>query len=105
MKSFLIDTHQHLWDSRRFSYSWMESFPSVQGRQLIEEYRTVTQGLEIAGTVYVDTDVDDVDLAAEAAMIFALADIPANCISAIVASVRPEKGKFLEHLRPFLCHP
>jgi len=101
----VIDTHQHLWDPSRFSYSWMNALPTIRGRRLIEEYRAARQGLDVLASVYIDTDVDDRDLAGEAKMIFALADVPTNQIGGIVASVRPEQERFLDHLEPFLLHP
>ena len=101
----IIDTHQHLWDPARFSYSWMNGLPAIRGRRLIEEYRDATGGMNVVGSVYVDTDVDEADLAEEIKMIFALADDPANRVVGVVAGAHPEHDSFLDHLRPFLAHP
>lgn len=101
----LVDTHQHLWDPSRFSYSWMQDLPAIRHRSLVEEYRIATRGASILGSVYIDTDVDDCDRPDEAQLIFELADQPANDLLGIVASVRPERPGFLDHLRPFFGHP
>lgn len=101
----LIDTHQHLWDPTRFRSSWMDSLPSIRHRSLIEEYRAATAGYDIAATVYVDTDVDAQDLAAEVTMIFCLADDPANRIAGIVAGAKMETADPLRHLALFFGHP
>ena len=83
----------------------MEDLPVIRQRNLIDEYRIATRGASVLGSVYVDTDVDDRDRQREAQMIFELADTPANNLVGIVASVRPERPGFLEHLRPFFGHP
>lgn len=100
-----IDTHQHLWDPERFSYSWMAGGPSLRRRSLVEEYYSAIPTEDILGTVYVDTDVDECDLADETAMIFAMADDPKNRILGIVASVRLESKDCFQHLAPYWDHP
>lgn len=100
-----IDTHQHLWDPSRFSYSWMARLPTLNRPHLMPEYRRAAAGLDLLGTVYVDTDVDERDLAAEVAQIFALADDPANRILGVVAGAKLENAAGLAHLEPFWNHP
>lgn len=100
-----IDTHQHLWDPSRFSYSWMADLPTLNLPHLLPEYRHAAAGLDLRGTVYVDTDVDEKDLADEVALIFALADDPANCILGVVAGAKLERPAALAHLEPFRDHP
>ena len=34
----IVDSHQHLWNPNRFSYSWMHSLPALNRRHLLEEY-------------------------------------------------------------------
>ena len=101
----IVDTHQHLWDPFRFSYSWMKELHSIRKRSMIAEYREATRGFNIIRTVYVDTDVDEQDLAAEAKVIFALADEPSHRIDGAVMGARMEKADPLAHLTPFLTHP
>lgn len=101
----IVDTHQHLWDPLRFSYSWMQDLPSIRKRCMIAEYREATRGFDIVRTVYVDTDVDEQDLAAEAQAIFALADDSSHRIDGAVMGARLEKRDPLAHLAPYLRHP
>ncbi len=101
----IVDTHQHLWAPQQFSYTWMKGEPSIRKRSLIEEYREATRGFDIVRTVYVDTDVDEQDLAAEARLIFSLADDPANRLDGAVMGAKMEKADPLSHLQPYLKHP
>lgn len=101
----VIDTHQHLWDPAAFRYSWMNDFPTIRRRMMIEEYRQALEGANVAQTVYVDTDVDEVDLAAEIEMIFSLAEDPANRIGGIVAGAKLETPDFFTHLEKYTRHP
>jgi len=101
----IIDTHQHLWDPETFRYSWMDGFPAIKRRAMIEEYRAATDGLHIGQTVYVDTDVDETDLGREIAAIFSLADDPVNRIGGIVAGAKLEKPEPFAHLAKWLLHP
>lgn len=98
-----IDTHQHLWDPERFSYSWMAGVPSLSRRSLMKEYNLAIS--DVLGSVYVDTDVDERDLADETAMIFAMADDPKNRLLGVVAGARLESNDCFQHFAPFWDHP
>ncbi|MCX6970008.1 MAG: amidohydrolase family protein [Verrucomicrobia bacterium] len=100
-----IDTHQHLWDPSRFSYSWMSGEPLLNVPFMLEEYRKAAHGLDILGSVYVDTDVDGEDLAGETGMIFSLAENPENRILGIVAGAKLERENAFAHLDKFWNHP
>lgn len=100
----LIDTHQHLWEPCRFSYAWMEPFPSLRRRSLLEEYRAASSGSQIAGTVYVDPDVDASDLPAEVAAVFELADNPSYGILGVVPEAKLETANPRAHLQPYRDH-
>lgn len=101
----IIDTHQHLWDPSRFSYSWMADLPTLNRAHLIEEYRSASTDLNITGSVYIDTDVDQQDLPSETALIFALADEPSNNILGVVPNARLELENCFAHLERFWSHP
>lgn len=105
MKIPVIDTHQHLWDPDCFAYSWMDPFPSIRQRAMVDEYRAAAAGLNIVQTVYVDTDVDETDLGGELRAICGLADDPANRLAGIVASARLEKDDPFAHFGDLAAHP
>ena len=59
MPSFpIIDTHLHLWDPRRMSYSWQRGNTLLDRPYLIEDYARAYPGIEVGGMVFVECDVD-----------------------------------------------
>ena len=104
MRPSLVDTHLHLWDPQRFSYSWLAGIPALNHRAMLDEYRAAA-GDRIAKAVYLDTDVDEADLAAETAAIFALADKSNGYIAGIVPGAKLEKRECWKHLEPHFGHP
>lgn len=101
----IIDSHQHLWNSDLLNYSWLDAFPTLAGSFMMAEYHEATTELDILGSVYVETDVDEPDLDADTSMIFSLAEDPANRILGIVAGVRLESPTAFAHIAPFIGHP
>jgi len=93
----LVDTHQHLWDLNRFPYSWTNGIPALHRSFLIDDYASAAAGLGIAKTVFVECDVDEPHLLAEARHLQALAERH-PLIAGIVASGRPERDGFRSHL-------
>lgn len=105
MSYAIIDAHQHLWDPETFRYSWMEDFPGIRYRAMMDEYGTASAGVNIVQTIYVDTDVDESDLEREMALIFSLADESGSRLGGIVAGAKLEKTEPFAHLAPWLSHP
>ena len=52
----IIDTHQHLWDLDLFSYSWLNSFPSLKRSFRVKDYQEATKGLGVRKSVHVEAD-------------------------------------------------
>jgi L-fuconolactonase len=60
MPSFpIIDTHLHLWDPNRISYSWQSGNPLFNRPYLIEDYAQASRGLDIEAMVFVECHIDD----------------------------------------------
>lgn len=93
----LIDTHQHLWDLGRYPYSWCAGIPALNRSFLLSDYEREARGLEIAGTVFMECDVDEPHALDEARDIQALSE-KHPLIAGIVASCRPERDGFRSHL-------
>ncbi|HTT57226.1 MAG TPA: amidohydrolase [Opitutaceae bacterium] len=93
----LVDTHQHLWDLNRFPYSWTNGIPALHRSFLLDDYASAAAGLGIAKTVFIECDVDEPHLLAEARHLQALAERH-PLIAGIVASGRPERDGFRSHL-------
>ena len=64
----MIDPHQHFWDLERNYLPWLSDEPMIpfrygdysalKRRYLPDEYKTDSNGFEIAGTVYVEAEWD-----------------------------------------------
>ncbi|HEX2861436.1 MAG TPA: amidohydrolase [Lacunisphaera sp.] len=93
----LIDTHQHLWDLQQFPYSWCAGIPTLNRSFLPDDYRAAAAGTPITRAVFMECDVDEPHLLAEARHVQQLAD-QWPLIAGIVASGRPERDGFRAHL-------
>jgi predicted TIM-barrel fold metal-dependent hydrolase len=100
----LIDTHQHLWDPARFSYSWCRGIPALDRAFTLDDYREAAVGTGIERTIFVECDVDAAHRMAEACFYHALAErFP--LISGLVAACRPEDGGFAAELKMLSALP
>ena len=100
----MIDTHLHLIEPDRFSYPWLMDVPQLQSSYNLHRYENESQGLGIAGSVFLEVDVAVEDQAAEAEYFCSLAEATDNSILGVVAGCRPEFEDFQEQLAR-LQHP
>lgn len=101
----IIDTHQHLWDLERFSFSWCARTPQLNRSFLMEDYLAAIQGAELVQSVHVEADVDEQFMLAETQYILDLAARDDNPLQAVVAVVRPEHGDFRVYLESIANDP
>ncbi len=94
---YLIDTHQHLWDLQKFPYTWCAGIPKLNRSFVFDDYVAAARGTEITKTVFMECDVDEPHALAEARHVQTLAD-EHPLIAGIVASGRPERDGFREHV-------
>lgn len=94
----IVDTHQHLWDKDLFHYAWLQPLPTLDHSFRLNDYSDATRGLDIVKTVFVECDVDEVQVLDEALHVLRLASAPGNRIAGVVASGRPEKDGFKAYL-------
>jgi predicted TIM-barrel fold metal-dependent hydrolase len=91
----LLDTHQHLIYPDRARYAWAEASPALGGRAFtLPDYRALTEGAGVAGTIFMECDADD--YRAEARMVAGLARAPGSGILGLIASCRPESDEGFE---------
>ena len=89
----LLDTHQHLIYPGPLEYGWTADSPALAGRAFtLEDYRAVTRGAGIAGTIFMEAAVDHDDHHAEAQMVAEIARRPGSGILGIISSIRPENA-------------
>ena len=93
----MIDTHQHLIYPEVASYSWTNAIPALAGKAFtLEDYQSLTEGLGVDGTLFMEAAADDSGIEAETRHISELAKIPSNSIRGLVATCRPEIGEGFE---------
>lgn len=91
----LIDTHQHLIWRDRFSYSWTTGIPPLASGDFTPvDYRALTAGKGITGTIFMEAGVDDADYQAEARFVSAL--VGRDGMLGQIASCRPENDAGFE---------
>jgi len=100
----IVDTHQHLWDVDLFSYSWLQSVPSLNRSFHMADYLQAAEGLRVVKSVHLEADVDEAFMLAETLHLLKLADQPDNPLTAIVACARPESADFRAYLDQITGH-
>lgn len=101
----IIDTHQHLLYPDRFGYAWCRGIPAFDRKSFgLEEYRAAAQGTGITETLFMEVDVDEPCLKAEADFFLQLAAPPESGIVGVLAACRPESENFPAGLESVL-HP
>ncbi|MGH7993562.1 MAG: amidohydrolase family protein [Limisphaerales bacterium] len=100
----LIDTHQHLWDLEQFPYSWCAGIPALNRSFRFDDYLAAARNTGIEKTIFVEGDVDEPHLLAEAKHIQSLAETN-PLIAGLVAAARPERSDFPRQLDDLLKLP
>ena len=91
----LLDTHQHLVYRDVASYSWAKDIPPLATDNFtVDDYLKLTEGLGVAGTIFMETGVDDPDYQNEAKYVEKLRQNPNNGIKGLIVSIRPEDDSF-----------
>jgi predicted TIM-barrel fold metal-dependent hydrolase len=101
----IVDTHQHLWDLERFSFSWTRKHPTLDRSFRMEDYLAATAGLEVSKSVHVEADVDEPDMLGETRYILGLAARDDNPLEGVVACARPEGADFEQNIEQIAGHP
>jgi len=87
----LLDTHQHLIYRDQAGYSWTKDIPPLaEGDFTVNDYKKITQDLNICGSLFMETGVDDKDYQKETHFIKSVMEDSASGIKGIIASIRPE---------------
>ena len=94
----LLDTHQHLVYREKASYGWTKDIPPLAEENFIlDDYKTLTEGLGIGGTLFMETGVDDPDYQQETRFVKSLADNSDNGMIGLISSIRPESDEAFEN--------
>ena len=90
----LLDTHQHLIYRDQASYSWTKDIPPLaKDNFTLEDYNNLTNNLNVAGTLFMESGADDSDYQKEIRFMQTLSDNSENNMIGLIASIRPEADK------------
>jgi predicted TIM-barrel fold metal-dependent hydrolase len=93
----LLDTHQHLVYREKASYGWTKDIPPLaEGNFTLDDYKSLTEGLGIGGTLFMETGVDDPDYQQETRFVKSLAENADNGMIGLISSIRPESDEGFE---------
>ncbi len=93
----IVDTHQHLIYSDKWTYSWTKGIPQLEGKVFhIDDYLREIEGTGIRGSIFMETSPDA--WREEAAHTYGLAAQPGSSIIGVIANCRPEEDGFEEYL-------
>ena len=88
----LLDTHQHLVYRDVAGYSWTKDIPPLAENSFtIPDYKNLTAGLGIGGTIFMESGVDDPDYQKETRFVDSLSKDLNNGLIGLIVSIRPEK--------------
>ena len=93
----LLDTHQHLVYRDIASYGWTKDIPPLaKDNFILEDYKNLTEGFGIDGTLFMETGVDDSDYKKEIKFVKSLANNTDNNLIGLISSIRPETEEGFE---------
>ncbi|MFN0198463.1 MAG: amidohydrolase family protein [Planctomycetaceae bacterium] len=100
-KQPIIDTHQHLWDLKKFNLPWVKDpgLESMNRNYLMSDYLETTKGFNIAKTVYMEVDVHPSQQQKEADYVLALCDKEDNPMDGVVISGELHQKEFAPYIK------
>ena len=101
----IVDTHQHLWDFRKFRPPWLKGEPKLNHSATMKDYYKATAGLNVVRTVYMEVDVDPKQQMEEAEWVLSECRKHASPLVAGVVSCRPALPGFEDYVRHFKGSP
>ena len=97
----IIDTHQHLWDFKKFTPPWVGSEPVLNHVFAMKEYMTATQGLNVVKTIYMEVDVAEKDQILEAETVEEMCRQGGTPMVGAVIAGRPNSPDFKDYIKRF----
>src|SRR5438876_114978 len=97
----IIDTHQHLWDLKKFRLPWIKPGSILAKDHLMSDYLKATEGLNIVKTIYMEVDLDQAQQKEEAEFVIETCKRGDTPMVAGVISGRPNSEGFAKYITPF----
>lgn len=101
----IVDTHQHLWDLKKFRLPWIKKGDALDRDYLPADYARAIKGTGITTSVYLEVDVAPEQQLAEAEYVAKLCARKKEPTRAAVISGRPGDEGFEKYVRRFKGHP
>lgn len=103
----IVDTHQHLWDLRKFRLPWLknEDVQSINRSYLPSDYAEATRGLNIVKSIYMEVNVDPAQHTQEAEYVVDLCKRGDGPMVAAVIGGVPQSPDFEQYISQFAGNP
>ena len=102
----IVDTHQHLWDLKKFKLGWVTPGNPLAANFTPVEYAKATEGLNVVKAVYMEVDVVPEQQQAEVDYLIELIKSKSTPTVAAVISGRPNAGRRADvHVFPTRIRP
>jgi len=99
----IVDTHQHLWDLRKFKLRWLS--PPLDRSFTPKDYLEATQGLNVVKAVYMEVAVPPEQRVQEAEYVIELCQQPGSVTRAAVIAGSPADEGFERYIGRFKGSP
>src|SRR5437870_988589 len=96
----IVDTHQHLWDLKKFRLPWIKPESPLNRSFVPEDYRKAIDGLNVVKSVYMEVDLDPAQQQQEADYVVELCESGKSPTVAAVVSGRPNSPAFKAYVTP-----
>jgi L-fuconolactonase len=97
----IVDTHQHLWDLKRFNLPWIRKDSPLNRSYVMTDYLAATKGLNVVKAVYMEVDVAVKQQNAEADYVLDICRQGKSPTVAAVISGRPAADDFGKYMARF----
>jgi predicted TIM-barrel fold metal-dependent hydrolase len=97
----IVDTHQHLWDLKKFKLPWIENGSHLDRSFVSSDYVKAVEGLNVVHSVYMEVDVEASQQQAEAECVLDICRRGDTPMVAAVISGRPASDGFANYIKPF----
>ena len=99
----ICDTHQHLWDLKKFNLPWLKGadVQSINRSYLMSDYLKLLGSHKVTTTVYMEVNVHPSQQTAEAEYVLDLCNRAENPMVAAIIGGSPQSADFAKYLKPF----
>ena len=101
----IVDTHVHLSDQKRISYSWMADVPELSGSYSLDDYDAARASVDVAAMVFMEVDPDADDCLREVEWITQLAASDQRVLGVVAKALVGQGAGIDSHLETLARNP